>query len=183
MKHAFTLKHTLIAGAVALAMGTAGICAADDTTNSKTTPANTPAAASNTSGAMSNDTTSTSAKPMTGKQKATAIGAGSGAAVGAVVGGPVGAVVGAGVGAVVGHEGTDANGKVASNGSKHWSHAGDDQVRKVQTALNDNGYTLDVDGVMGPNTESAVRSYQEKNGLAQTGTLDDATLSRLGVKS
>jgi len=54
------------------------------------------------------------AQPMTGKEKATAIGAGTGAVAGAVVGGPVGAVVGAGVGAYVGHEGTDANGKVSS---------------------------------------------------------------------
>ena len=53
-------------------------------------------------------------QPMTGKQKATAIGAGTGAVAGAVVGGPVGAIVGAGVGGYVGHEGTDANGKVSS---------------------------------------------------------------------
>ena len=49
---------------------------------------------------------------MSGKQKATAIGAGTGAVAGAVVGGPVGAVVGAAAGGVVGHEGTDANGKI-----------------------------------------------------------------------
>ena len=168
MNNASTFKHALLAGAVALALGTAGVCSADDSTNSKTTP-NTAA-------------TTGSTTPMTGKQKATAIGAGSGAAVGAVVGGPVGAVVGAGVGAVVGHEGTDANGHVSDDSSRHWSK-GDAQVRKAQTALNDKGFNVAVDGRMGPKTEGAVRSFQEKNGLAQSGSLDDSTLNALGVKS
>jgi len=169
MMKSSTFKHSLVAGAVVLALGSAGLSFADDSTNSKTTP-NT--AATNTGSSM----------PMTGKQKATAIGAGSGAAVGAVVGGPVGAVVGAGVGAVVGHEGTDAHGHVSDNDSRHWSK-GDAQVRKAQTALNDKGFNVSVDGRMGPNTEGAVRRFQEKNGLAQSGTLDDSTLNALGVKS
>jgi len=169
MNNASIFKHALIAGAVTLALGTAGVCSADDSTNSRTTP--------NTAATNTGSTT-----PMTGKQKATAIGAGSGAAVGAVVGGPVGAVVGAGVGAVVGHEGTDAHGHVSDNDSRHWSK-GDAQVRKAQTALNDKGFNVAVDGRMGPNTEGAVRSFQEKNGLAQSGSLDDSTLNALGVKS
>ena len=167
-----TFKHAMIAGAVALAMGSAGACLADDTTNSKTTPNTTTATTS----------TDTSSSHMSGKQKATAIGAGSGAAVGAVVGGPVGAVVGAGVGAVVGHEGTDANGNV-SDSHKHWSKSGDEQVRKAQAALNDKGFNVAVDGRMGPNTEGAVRSFQQQNGLVASGTLDDATLNALGVRS
>ena len=57
------------------------------------------------------------------------------------------------------------------------------RVRKAQVALNDKGYNVAVDGRMGPNTEGAVRSFQEKNGLAQSGTLDDETLNALGVKS
>ncbi len=164
-----TFKHALVAGAVALAFGSAGIAFADDSTNSKTTQNAQP-------------TSTTSAPEMTGKQKATAIGAGTGAAAGAVVGGPVGAVVGAGVGAVVGHQGTDANGHVVDSDHKHWSK-GDTQVRKAQEALNGQGYSLAIDGRMGPNTEDAVRSYQEKNGLAQSGTLDDQTLTKLGVRS
>lgn len=168
MNHVSTFKQAMIAGAVALALGSAGAALADDSTNSKTTP-------------NAANTTTTASTQMTGKQKATAIGAGSGAAVGAVVGGPVGAVVGAGVGAVVGHEGTDANGNVDTP-NRHWSK-GDAQVRKAQVALNDKGYNVAVDGRMGPNTEGAVRSFQEKNGLAQSGTLDDETLNALGVKS
>ena len=116
--------------------------------------------------------------PMTGKQKATAIGAGTGAVAGAVVGGPVGAVVGAGVGGYVGHEGTDANGHVSGTNATT-----DSTVRRVQAALNDRGYNVGtVDGRWGPYTQSAVRQFQAKSGLTESGRLDSATLSALGVK-
>lgn len=119
------------------------------------------------------------AKPMTGKQKATAIGAGTGAVAGAVVGGPVGAIVGAGIGGYVGHEGTDANGKVATTGS---TGASDTTVRDAQTALNSQGYSAGmVDGRWGPTTQNAVRRFQSDRGLDQSGTLDNATLDALGV--
>ena len=59
---------------------------------------------------------------------------------------------------------------------------GDDSVRKAQAALNDQGFNAGaVDGRMGPNTDSAIRSFQAKNGLTESGTLDSATLSALGV--
>ena len=67
--------------------------------------------------AYANDT-NTQAQPLTGKEKATAIGAGTGAVAGAVVGGPVGAVVGGVAGGVIGHQGTDANGRVTSTDKK-----------------------------------------------------------------
>ena len=149
------------ATAVSLALAISAAHAADDTR------------------VATNDTASSNpqnTQPLTGKQKATAIGATTGAVAGAVVGGPVGAVVGAGIGGYVGHEGTDANGKVASvSGS-------DGTVRNAQVALNDQGYNAGpADGRLGPNTQSAVRRFQSERGLAQTGTLDNATLNALGV--
>jgi Putative peptidoglycan binding domain len=118
----------------------------------------------------------TTSEPMTGKDKATAIGATSGAVAGAVVGGPIGAVVGAGIGGYVGHQGTDANGHVST------SAASDGTVRKAQAALSGQGYDVGkVDGRWGPNTESAVRRFQAKSGLTESGTLDSSTLSALGV--
>ncbi len=164
------MKHTLFrqamtAGAIALVLGASGIAGANDNTNGRT---------------QDTASTATSSSGMTGKQKATAIGAGSGAAVGALVGGPVGAVVGAGVGAYVGHEGTDANGRV--NGSATAAR-GDRDVRRAQAALNDHGYALAVDGIKGPNTERALRDFQARSGLAQTGALDEATRERLGLTS
>lgn len=122
------------------------------------------------------DAATSSTEPMTGKQKATAIGATSGAVAGAVVGGPVGAVVGAGIGGYVGHQGTDANGHVST------SNSSDSTVRRAQSALNDRGYNVGtVDGRFGPNTQSAVRRFQAKSGLTETGTLDSSTLNALGV--
>lgn len=128
--------------------------------------------------------TSSNAQPMTGKQKATAIGATTGAVAGAVVGGPVGAVAGAVVGGVVGHEGTDAKGRVTSTDSngKIASGASDSTVRSAQAALNDKGYNVgSVDGQWGPNTQSAVRQFQADKGLTQSGMLDSSTLAALGV--
>ena len=133
------------------------------------------------------DTSSTGgtpAKPLTGKQKATAIGATTGAVAGAVVGGPVGAVVGAGIGGYVGHEGTDANGKptAKSSPSSPSTPMADDTVRNAQVALNDQGYDVGaVDGQLGPITRNAVRRFQADRGLSQSGTLDGATLAALGV--
>ena len=107
------------------------------------------------------------AEPLTGKQKATAIGA------------TTGAVVGAGIGGYVGHAGTDANGKVATSAT---SRPTDTTVRKAQEALNSQGYSVGaVDGRWGPNTENAVRRFQAKSGLTESGTLDSPTLSALGV--
>ena len=125
------------------------------------------------------------AKPLTGKQKATAIGATTGAVAGAVVGGPVGAVVGAGIGGYVGHKGTDANGNPPSSRSSAapgYGAATDETVRDAQSALNARGYDAGaVDGRWGPNTQSALRRFQADRGLAPTGTLDDETRTALGV--
>ena len=156
------LKYAALATAISLALGVSYAYAADGAT----TPSNNSAA-----------TNTRSTAPMSGKQKATAIGAGSGAVAGAVVGGPVGALVGAGIGGYVGHEGTDAKGRVST------STTGDSTVKKAQVALNEKGYNVAVDGRNGPNTQSAVRSFQEKNGLTASGALDNSTLSALGVKS
>ncbi len=110
--------------------------------------------------------------------KGMAIGGASGAVVGAVVGGPVGAAIGAGAGGYVGHEGVGPSEPAAAS-----TNASDTTlVRSVQQSLNDRGYSAGpADGQWGPNTESALRQFQAANGLAQTGSLDDPTLSTLGV--
>jgi peptidoglycan hydrolase-like protein with peptidoglycan-binding domain len=118
---------------------------------------------------------------MTGKEKATAIGVGTGAVAGAVVGGPVGAVVGGVAGGVVGHEGTDANGRVTSTPSSPAAMPASPTVRNAQAALETQGYSPGaIDGQMGPSTRSAVLKFQADKGLTQTGTLDGATLAALG---
>lgn len=54
-------------------------------------------------------------------------------------------------------------------------------TKAVQTALNKNGASLKVDGKMGKGTRAALKDYQKANGLPQTGRVDDATKTKLGV--
>jgi hypothetical protein len=59
-----------------------------------------------------------------------------------------------------------------------------EDVRAAQRALRAKGHNPGpVDGVMGPRTESALRAYQQAEGLEQTGRLDDATADKLAVRS
>jgi len=116
---------------------------------------------------------------MNRSEKGTAVGATGGAVVGAAVGGPVGAAVGAGVGGYTGHY--EAN-EVAGGGGAQNVGAPSSTVRMAQQALNDRGYGAgNIDGVWGPDTENAVRRFQQAQGLPQSGALDAQTLSALGV--
>ena len=56
------------------------------------------------------------------------------------------------------------------------------QVKAVQTALNNEGYKIEVDGKMGKNTRAALIKYQKAHRLPATGKADSATLKKLGVK-
>jgi peptidoglycan hydrolase-like protein with peptidoglycan-binding domain len=59
-----------------------------------------------------------------------------------------------------------------------------EQVRAVQQALKDKGHDPgSVDGVMGPKTRSALRDFQKKEGIKDTGRLDPDTMSKLGVET
>ena len=63
-------------------------------------------------------------------------------------------------------------------------HGAQEQVRSVQQALQGKGmHPGPVDGVMGPKTEQAVRDFQKKENLPQTGRIDAQTLQKLGVSS
>ncbi len=56
-------------------------------------------------------------------------------------------------------------------------------VREAQQALKDKGYDPGpIDGINGPNTEAAVRQYQEKENINADGLLGPTTLDSLGVK-
>jgi len=146
------------------------------------------ALALSTAYAADNDT---QARPITGKEKATAIGAGTGAVAGALVGGPVGAVVGGVAGGVIGHEGTDSHGRVNTTDSRTSSDSrtqstgmtGDSAVQNAQNALNSQGYDAGpADGRMGPATRSAITKFQADHNLPQTGTLDGPTQNALNTR-
>ena len=56
------------------------------------------------------------------------------------------------------------------------------QVRKAQQRLRARGYRPgSADGIMGPQTVSALRRYQSANGLTMTGKVDLDTLDSLGI--
>lgn len=52
-------------------------------------------------------------------------------------------------------------------------------VKKLQEMLNNNGYSLDVDGQFGSKTQSAVQDYQKKNGLDVDGIVGTNTWGSL----
>ncbi len=59
-----------------------------------------------------------------------------------------------------------------------------DAVKDVQTALVNQGIAVagGVDGIFGSGTEAAVKRFQERHGLAQTGKVDLATAIALGLE-
>lgn len=60
----------------------------------------------------------------------------------------------------------------------------DDRVAQMQQKLNDQGFDAgQVDGLWGPNTSAALRRYQAKNNLRQSGKLDPSTLGALGIST
>lgn len=89
--------------------------------------------------------------------------------------------------------GTSTSGTTSSGGGSYYgggrSASGTtatvdaDQVRKVQEQLRSKGYDVGtVDGRMGDQTRSALRNFQQSQGLQATGELDARTMSALGVQ-
>jgi peptidoglycan hydrolase-like protein with peptidoglycan-binding domain len=59
-----------------------------------------------------------------------------------------------------------------------------EQVKAVQQALKDKGHDPGaIDGLMGPKTRTALKDFQKKEGMKDTGRLDRDTMSKLGVES
>ena len=57
------------------------------------------------------------------------------------------------------------------------------KITKVQQALKNEGYTItSVDGVMGPETRSALKEYQAENGIEESGRLNEKTISAMNIK-
>lgn len=61
---------------------------------------------------------------------------------------------------------------------------GDPTIKEVQETLRQlNFYNGEVDGLLGPNTRTAIETYQSKMGIAVTGSVDDVLLDQLGTGS
>lgn len=79
-------------------------------------------------------------------------------------------------------EGTTQDSSMRSTSQAGQTSAGPAQVRRVQEALKAQGHDPGpVDGVMGPQTQEALRAYQKAQNLTETGMLDPQTFEKLGV--
>ncbi|MCB0348367.1 MAG: peptidoglycan-binding protein [Bdellovibrionales bacterium] len=58
-----------------------------------------------------------------------------------------------------------------------------DTIRSTQAALKDEGYNVKVDGILGPNTRTAIRQFQTDRELSVTGNINSETLSALAIDS
>jgi len=125
----------------------------------------------------------------------------AGGGIGALAGGPIGAIIGASVGAVAGWatpEGADtlaanaihkekqvAGGALdrAGMGERNVGYASSgnaQEVKRAQWELQREGlYDGPIDGIVGPKTKTALSSYQAREGLKQTATLDRDTRNHL----
>jgi peptidoglycan hydrolase-like protein with peptidoglycan-binding domain len=56
-------------------------------------------------------------------------------------------------------------------------------VRRVQQQLSSNGFKVDVDGVFGPGTDAAVKSFQRARGLGVDGAVGPATRGALAKRA
>ncbi len=57
-----------------------------------------------------------------------------------------------------------------------------EQIRMIQRELNVEGYRLVEDGVMNRETQSALRDYQQNRNIEASGTVNEETLSYLGLE-
>ncbi len=56
------------------------------------------------------------------------------------------------------------------------------QIEELQQALNDKGFDVGkVDGKWGPETQAALRNFQQKQGMTSSGELDTNTVQALGL--
>jgi peptidoglycan hydrolase-like protein with peptidoglycan-binding domain len=56
-----------------------------------------------------------------------------------------------------------------------------EEVRKVQEALNTNGFANSRDGLFGPFTEALVKRFQDSKGLRPDGVVGPAVRTALGL--
>jgi len=76
-----------------------------------------------------------------------------------------------------------AGSDIRMKGQMGAQHATKMQVRDVQQKLKDqNLYNGDIDGLIGPQTRSAIKQFQQSKGLPVNGQLDQKTLDAIGVQ-
>jgi peptidoglycan hydrolase-like protein with peptidoglycan-binding domain len=56
-----------------------------------------------------------------------------------------------------------------------------EEIRRIQIILRDRGYTVEIDGVWGPQTRQAIVAFQRQQGFQATGEIDERTSVALGM--
>ena len=56
-----------------------------------------------------------------------------------------------------------------------------DEIREVQRVLIQRGFSVEIDGRLGPRTRQALIQFQRREGLQATGQIDSRTVTSLGV--
>ena len=74
-----------------------------------------------------------------------------------------------------------ASGGATQSKAGQQSSLSQETIKQVQEKLKAAGYDVQVDGIMGPKTQAALKEYQQKQGLQASGQLDRQTLAALGV--
>lgn len=57
-----------------------------------------------------------------------------------------------------------------------------ESVQKVQTALRDRGFVVEKNGTLDAKTQTALRSFQRREGIATTGMPDQLTIRKLNLQ-
>jgi hypothetical protein len=77
---------------------------------------------------------------------------------------------------------SNTNAAASSQTSGGWTQLSRADMQQIQEKLRSDGlYHGRIDGLSGPGTQQALRTYQRKNGLPVTGTPDPQTLSSLQI--
>jgi peptidoglycan hydrolase-like protein with peptidoglycan-binding domain len=58
-----------------------------------------------------------------------------------------------------------------------------EEIRAVQIALKDKGFSVEIDGVLGPRTKQALIQFQRRQGLQASGEIDVRTKTALGMSN
>ncbi len=69
----------------------------------------------------------------------------------------------------------------AGQQTKNAAQPSRDEIKQAQEALDQKGFHVSADGVLGPQTKQALSKFQQQQKLQQTGELDQQTMSALGL--
>lgn len=73
-------------------------------------------------------------------------------------------------------------GKSSMKTGEEYSALSKDQVKEVQQALKDKGQQISkTDGTWGPESDDALKQFQQSEGIEVTGSVNEQTLSALGI--